>query len=91
MEYTERKLLYTKSRALWMIPLPILLTGLLYGGLRFSGRLFYITDAWDPSGVWNYTNQNHGAYILFLCGCALLGAILAIHKENTVLKTKRQS
>lgn len=82
----EWKLIRTKNLIWRILPFPPLVIGMLYGGMRFSGRLLYSTDGWDQCGHWNYTNQNHGVYILFICGCMLIGAILAIHKEKIFLK-----
>lgn len=84
--WSERKLAQTGNRVLGMLPFPILILGFLYGGLRFSGQLLYPTDGWDQWGFWNYTYQNCGMCLLFLCVCLLIGIILAIYKENTTLK-----
>lgn len=80
--WCERMLIRTKKRILWLLPFPLLFLYLFYGALRVSGLLLYPTDGWDPWGIWNYTNQNQGTYIIFLCGCLLIGATLAIHKEK---------
>ncbi len=82
--FGERKLAQIRNRILWKPPFPILALGLLYGGLRFSGQLLYPTDGWDQWGPWNYTNQNFGAFII--CGCLLIGTILAVSKEKIFLK-----
>ena len=82
----ERRLIQTGNRVLWMLPFPILTLGLLYGGLRFSGRLLYPADGWDQGGFWNYTNQNCGVRVLFICVCLLIGVILAAWKEKHPLK-----
>ncbi len=84
--FGERKLAQIRNRILWKLPFPILALGLLYGGLRFSGQLLYPTDGWDQWGAWNYTNQNCGAFIIFICGCLLIGTILAVRKEKILLK-----
>ena len=78
----ERKLIRTGNRILWSLPFPALASGLLYGGLRFSGQLLYPLDAWDQWGGWHYTNQNSGMRVLFICGCLLVGTILAVRKEK---------
>lgn len=80
--WIERKLIRIEHRALWMAPFPILAAGFLYGGLRFSGQLRYLTDGWDQWGYWNYTNQSGGACVLFICGCLLIGAVLSVCKEK---------
>ena len=85
--WAERKLMQTKSRIFEILPLPIFASGILYGGLRFSGLLCYSTDGWDPWGYWNYTNQNCGVWILFVCGCMLIGAGSAMYKEKISLKS----
>lgn len=84
--WIERKLIRTGKRVLWTAPFPLLIAGLLYGALRFSGQLLYPIDGWDQWGLWNYTNQNCGVCILFTCGCLLIGVALAMHKEKTHLK-----
>lgn len=78
----ERSLIRTKKRFFWVFPFPTLFVCLLYGGLRFSGLLLYSKDGWDTSGIWNYTNQNQGVLVIFLCVCLLSGAALAVHKEK---------
>lgn len=78
----ERSLIRTKKRFFWAFPFPTLFVCLLYGGLRFSGLLLYSKDGWDTSGIWNYTNQNEGMLIIFLCVCLLIGATLAVRKEK---------
>ena len=78
----ERKLIRTGNHTLWRIPFPVFIVGLLYGGLRFSGLLLYAEDGWDQWGHWNFTNQNSGAFVLFVCGCLLIGAFTAIFKEK---------
>lgn len=81
----EGKLVQTGNRILWTLPFPILVSGLLYGGLRFSGQLLYPTDGWDPWGrAWHYTNQNNGVSILFICGCLLIGTALAARKKKVL-------
>jgi len=77
----ERWLCRTQKRFLWAVPVPVLLAGLVYGVLRFSGCLLYAADGWDPSGPWNYTNRNEGALVLAVCGCLLTGAALALWRE----------
>ncbi len=78
----EGRLVKIGGRALWALPFPLLAAGMLYGGARFSGALTYPADGWDPSGVWNYTNQNAGWAVLLLCGCLLLGAVLAVRRRT---------
>lgn len=78
-----RRLLQAKSRMLRALPFPLLSFCLLYGVLRGSGRLVYPSDGWDPSGIWNQTHQNEGTLILFLCGCLLIGAVLAVCKKRS--------
>jgi len=78
----ERALCRTKKRLLWAVPVPVLLAGLAYGILRFTGCLLYAADGWDTGGAWNYTWQNRGVYVLFTCGCLLAGALLAVWKER---------
>ena len=80
--WSERKLIQRYNSIVWTLPVPILVVGLLYGSLRFSGKLLYSTDGWDSWGRWNYTNQNCGAWILFICGCLLIGVVLAMYKEK---------
>lgn len=84
--WSERKLLMAKSCTLAILPLPIFAIGMLYGGFRFSGQIRYPSDNWDQWGLWNYTNQNCGALICFLCVCILTGVILAMYKEKFSLK-----
>lgn len=83
----EQKLMRTKNCILRILPFPVLAIGILYGGMRFSGQLLYPADGWDQWGYWNYTNQNWGAFILFICGCMLIGAALAMRKEKVFLKS----
>lgn len=80
----ERWLVRTRNRFLWFLPFLILMLGLFYGGLRVSGCLVYPSDGWDVSGIWNYTHQNRGAAVLFLCGCLLIGAVLAACKKKEI-------
>ena len=77
----ECRLIRTKRRILWIIPFLVLTVCFIYGALRFSGLLLYATDGWDPSGIWNYTNQNQGMIVVFLCACLLIGAIFAVRRE----------
>jgi hypothetical protein len=77
----ERQLLRRES-SLWAAPVPVLLVGLVYGILRFTGCLLYAADGWDTGGPWNYTWQNRGALILFVCGSLLAGTLLAVWKER---------
>jgi len=78
----ERTLCRTQKRVVWAAPFPVLLAGVVYGVLRATGCLLYAADGWDPSGPWNYTNQNEGALVLAVCGCLLTGAALALWKER---------
>ena len=65
--------------------LPALAAGLIYGYLRFSGRLLYAADGWDSwSKLYHYTNQTNGASFLFCSGCLLLGVLLALLKAGYV-------
>lgn len=80
----EGRLLRTRKPLLWLSPLLLPVSGLLYGGLRFSGLLLYSADGWAQRGPWNQTHQNSGAYILFICGCLLAGAAGAIRKERRI-------
>lgn len=84
--WSEQKLIGTKNQIVYLLPFPILAVGLLYGGLRFSGQLFYSTDGWNQWGYWNYTNQNYGAGVLFICVCLLIGVVLAMYKGKNYLK-----
>lgn len=85
--WSEGKLILTGNRILWTLPFPILVFGLLYGGLRFSGQLLYPTDGWDQWGLWNYTNQNRGAYIFFIFVCLSIGVVSAVRKGMACLKS----
>lgn len=85
--WSEHRLLKTKSCTLAILPLLISAIGTLYGGLRFSGKILYPADGWDQWGHWNYTNQNCGAVIFFLCVCILTGVILAMYREKFSLKS----
>ena len=87
--WSERRLIRIPNPVLWTLPFPILAAGLLYGGLRFSGWLLYPTDGWDPGGSWNYTHQNGGACVLFVCGCLLAGAVVAVYREKIARKKER--
>lgn len=80
--WSERKLLMTKHRPLAAAPLLAAAGGMLYGGLRFSGRIRYFADGWDQWGRWEHTYQNRGAWILFLCACILSGMLLAVYRET---------
>ena len=80
--WCEQKLMRTKNGVLGILPFPILAIGILYGGMRFSGQLLYPEDGWDQWGDWNYTHQNGGAFILFICGSMLIGAALAMRKRK---------
>lgn len=86
--FGERRLLKSKISVLGTFPIIISVMGVLYGTLRFSGLLLYSTDGWDQWGHWNYTNQNSGIYTVFIFGCLLTGAILAVCKEKAFLKGK---
>lgn len=78
----ERTLCRTQKRVVWAAPFPVLLAGVVYGALRFTGWLLYAADGWDPGGPWNCTNQNEGALVLAVCGCLLTGAALALWRER---------
>ena len=78
----ERRLYRTRRKLLWAAPFPLLLAGMIYGVLRFTGCLLYAADGWDPGGAWNYTWQNRGVYVLSVCGCLLVGCLLAVWKER---------
>ena len=78
----ERKLYRTRRKVLWAAPVPPLLAGMICGVLRFTGCLLYAADGWDTGGPWNYTWQNRGALILFVCGSLLAGTLLAVWKER---------
>ena len=85
----QRKLIQIGHPILWISPVPLLIAGLLYGSLRFSGQLIYPADGWAQWGPWHYTNQNYGASVLLICGCLLIGAALAIYKEKVLIKAAR--
>lgn len=74
----ERRLIRTKCRILWALPFLLFIAGLLYGVLRVSGLLRFPWDGWAPFGIWNQTHLNGGTAVLFLCGCLLIGAVLAV-------------
>lgn len=76
-----RKLIQNGNRILIAILSSGIAVGLVYGALRLSGLLMYPTDGWDTSGVWNYTNQNSGTLIIFICVCLSIGAISAWRKR----------
>ncbi len=80
--WSERRLFRLRRRVFAVLPLSIFAIGMLYGALRFSGQLLYSSDGWDPWGHWNYTNQNNGAIVLFLCACMWIGGLLAICREK---------
>ena len=80
--WVECKLLRTNRRWLSIPPIAASAICILYGVLRFSWSLLYPTDRWYPVGIWDYTNQNQGMYIIFLFGCLLTGMIAAVLKET---------
>ena len=81
----ERWLMGRKTRLLRFLLLPALAAGMIYGYLRFSGRLLYAADGWDSwSKLYHYTNQTNGASFLFCSGCLLLGVLLALLKAGYV-------
>ena len=81
----ERKLYRVGFKGIWLLPIIASIVSIFYGTLRFWGVLIYSADGWDSTGPWNYTNQNEGACVIYICGCLLVGMILAIYKEKKLI------
>lgn len=77
--WAERKLM---RFGLWnRLPVPVLVTGMLYGALRCSGHLLYASDGWNTTMGFNYTNQADGAFFLTVFGSLFIGALLALRRS----------